>query len=122
MDNKQSELLERFLALLSDVDVSGFSINVQGETPTCGYMVALAGFERIVDASAGTWFNILRYAQDYASELVKPGVYLGGWTSNGRLYLDVSECIVDVRKAKIAGLKRSQLAIWDVAHSCEIAL
>lgn len=50
----------------------------------------------------------------------RPGVHLGGWVSDGKLWLDPSENITDRAEAIGAGKSRDQLAIWDVAGGQEI--
>jgi len=105
------------------VSGQGFSFNVFNNTPTSGYMVALSGYEHIVESGDDIEQHIAAYVHSNFGLLMgNATLYVGGWFNDGKLYLDISESFQDVRKAKIAGAKRHQIAIWDVVYSREIVL
>lgn len=112
---------EAVIGILSGTE-TGFSFGLEGRIPEMGYMVSLPGAERIVDINEDLAHSIIQYMGNHLPILRDAKYFLGGWVHEGKLYLDVSENILDVRKAKIAGYQRKQLAIWDVVYSREIVL
>lgn len=113
-----------FIALAqSVVDNGGFSVNLKGESPKAGYMVALEGHERIVPLDRNLKHAISEYFLDNLEALEDfTGAHMGAWVNDGKVYLDISQNVMDYRKAAILGLKRKQIAIWDVTYSKEIVL
>jgi hypothetical protein len=105
----------------------GFSVTPNGKTPTDGYMVSAPGRTKIVSESdisgPGGHRLIQQYAQDNADALRQQGAHLGGWTdkTTGKTYLDISHNIKDRNRAVSAGVKRNQIAIWDVRKQREIS-
>lgn len=101
----------------------GLSIKMSdGSMPTKGYMVAKPpSFGRVVskedfyDKDKG--FQILRdYMRTHKEELATGKHYLGTWEHEGKVYLDVSENIMDETEATSLGRERNQIEIWDVAN------
>lgn len=106
----------------------GLSVNmIDGSEPTKGYMVAKGGTKgAIMDAdefydpvkgpeALGSFFKA------HKSELTG-GDYLGVWDNkaDGKVYLDLSENIMDRSTAISEGRKRDQISIWDVTNFEEI--
>lgn len=50
------------------------------------------------------------------------GALLGFWLNGGRVYIDFNKHINDKKQALAYGYEQAQLAIWDCANMCEIAL
>lgn len=96
--------------------------------PSEGYMVSLPGFERIVKKPAnGIVFRhqFLNYFHSEDIDIMlqaNPNLYVGVWTHNGRMYLDLSEQIEDFNVAYSEGLIRNQVAIYDCAMKKEIKI
>lgn len=101
----------------------GYSVNINGEVPTDGYMVGgevpsliLEGTEmypfRVTDAWMGEHWALL--SQD--------GYYAGIWldTETNKTYIDISRNVVDLYKALAIASSRGEIAIWDVAHGVEV--
>ena len=102
-------------------DWGGLSINmVDGSMPTAGFMVAKPPeFSKIVDAK--DFFDdkkgpkiLADYMKANKNDLATGKNYLGTWLEEAKVYLDVSENIMDKAEAKKLGQERNQLAIYDV--------
>jgi hypothetical protein len=99
---------------------------VSGAEPTKGFMVAKGGKQSaIVDADE--FYDPVKGPKAMSSFLksnreLSTGAYLGLWHNkgDGKVYLDVSENIMDQGAAVSAGRKRDQISIWDVANFKEI--
>ena len=113
-------------ALSHNVHPEGFSLHPRtGQSPTSGYMVSLPGHTHQYPDTVMKDEHELAAAIDHTlmSEreiFKKPGVYLGGWVSDGKLWLDPSENIADHDQAVKLGRGRNQVAIWDVQGGREI--
>lgn len=88
--------------------------------PTQGYVVSTTPAPHTLPATAPF---------DAFADLVRDvtGAYgdvngLGGWLHDGVIYIDPVEIIPDRRAATAAGLRRRQLAIFDLATGTEITL
>ena len=118
-----SSILERVKAN------GGLSVNmVNGEEPTAGYMVA-KGTEYGQTVSAEDFYDpekgpkiLADYMKQHKEDLGTGKNYLGLWhnTEDGKVYLDVSENILDRGEAITAGQSRDQISIWDVANFAEV--
>jgi hypothetical protein len=107
----------------------GLSVNmVNGSEPTSGYMVA-KGTEYGKTVSAEDFYDpekgpkiLADYMKDNKADLATGKNYLGLWhnTEDGKVYLDVSENILDKGAAITAGQSRDQISIWDVANFAEV--
>jgi hypothetical protein len=93
-----------------------------GERPTSGYMVSEAGAERRIPADDLHTSDVVHYARDHRDTLSAPDAYMGGWTSEGTSYLDVSRRHAILGEAQAAGVRNNQLAIYDLDHGDEITL
>lgn len=105
----------------------GLSVSmVDGSEPTEGFMVAKGGKQSaIVDADE--FYDPVKGPEAMSSFLkgnreLSEGAYLGLWhnQADGKVYLDVSENIMDRATAIAAGRERDQISIWDVANFEEI--
>jgi hypothetical protein len=118
-----SSILERVKAN------GGLSVNmVNGSEPTSGYMVA-KGTEYGKTVSAEDFYDpqkgpkiLADYMKENKADLGTGKNYLGLWhnTEDGKVYLDVSENILDKGAAITAGQSRDQISIWDVANFAEV--
>jgi len=105
----------------------GLSISmVDGHQPTIGFMVAKPPeFGKIVDEA--DFFDpdkgpkiMSQYMREQKADLATGKNYLGTWLKDGKIYLDVSENIMDRDEAIRLGQERNQKAIWDVVNQTEI--
>lgn len=105
----------------------GLSVNmVDGSEPTKGYMVAMGGSKGAI-MDADEFYDPVRGPEALGSFMksnreLSEGSYLGLWhnQADGKVYLDVSENIMDQATAITAGRERDQISIWDVANFEEI--
>jgi len=99
----------------------GATVSVHDEPiPVTGYFVSDAGgIEIPLDAFTET--DVRTFADKYAFELAHAGVFLGGWVSDGRVYLDITRHYFSRACALKAAEINQQLAIWDIANEAEIA-
>ena len=113
-------------AMAPHVSPEGFSLDPHtGRPPSHGYMVALPGHthqypDSVMKDEKQLADAIDKFLMSEREAFKKPGVHLGGWVSDGKLWLDPSENITDRDEAIKAGKARDQLAIWDVAGGQEI--
>lgn len=112
--------------LAGHVDPVGFSLDPRtGRSPTGGFMVSLPGHTHQYPDTVMKDKHQLATAIDHTlmseREIFKqPDVYLGGWVSDGKLWLDPSQNIADHDQAVKLGKGRNQVAIWDVQGGQEI--
>lgn len=105
---------------------NGFSVTPKGKVPDSGYMVAVAGRTKIVDAkdlaSERGQQIINDYVRQHSDVLGKSGAHIGGWTDTetGKTHLDVAYNIKNKNTAIRAGQSHNQIAIWDVHKGREI--
>lgn len=106
---------------------SGFSVRPKnGASPDKGYMVSLPGRTKLLNGPDLAGPNGARILNDFVRQnsdvLSKPGAHIGGWTDSatGITHLDISQNIVDRNRAIKSGVKRNQIAIWDVKKQREI--
>lgn len=96
--------------------------------PETGYMVSIPGFERIVKKPSNG--NVFRsqFTNYFHSEGIDstlkadPNLYVGVWTHNGNMYLDVSEHFDDFSEAYSHGIRRNQIAIYDCENKQDIKI
>lgn len=107
----------------------GLSVKmIDGSEPTTGFMVA-KGAKYGAIASAADFYDPVKgpkiladYMKANKKDLATGKDYLGLWhnKSNGNVYLDVSENVLDLDDAKQRATSRDQISIWDVANFVEI--
>ena len=84
-----------------------------------GYMVSLLGYEKTFtfDQLEDLEQNIKGYQKQ-----LKNNEYIGLWIDNNIIYLDISKHYIKKEKAKKAGVKNKQLAIFDLKEKKSIYL
>jgi len=97
-----------------------------GSMPDKGYMVSKpTRLSRIVpskdfyDPKEG-WKILREYEKEHSADLATGRNYLGTWENEGKVFLDVSQNIMDRDKAISLGASRDQKKIWDVVNQREI--
>jgi hypothetical protein len=109
----------------------GLSVNmVDGSEPPKGYMVARGGTRGVKPAivDAEDFYDPVKGPQVLGDFLVTNrdtltrGDYLGVWhdKQSGKVFLDVSENVMDRETAVRRGKRRDQISIWDVVNAEEI--
>ena len=123
-DGVSSSVTESAQALTREFGGTSISL-VDGHKPTEGYMVAKPpSYSKVVDETDFfdpiTGRKILSsYMKEHKSDLAGTA-YMGTWVHEGKVYLDVSENILDRAEAIRLGVERNQKAIWDVVNETEI--
>lgn len=103
----------------------GVSLNLEGNSPTKGYMVSLSPYENriskeIVVEEAIKIIN--DYIQKHRDFVQKHSLYFGMWETDGELVLDISQNIEDKVSAVSLGMLRDQQAIYDIVNGKDINL
>lgn len=120
------QLIEALYSLI--IKQGGFTFNTRNHTELTGsyYIVSLSGREAQVELNDEQTVKeaIERYINLNSSLLLDFNNYLGAWTHEGVLYLDISEAIHQRYKTlgtvKELARERKQVAIWDLFNNCEI--
>ncbi|MFD5050399.1 hypothetical protein [Streptomyces tendae] len=91
--------------------------------PLSGYMVSVAGAERMLPMARFTPAALEQYMDDYRARMkVTASLYYGAWVDGDYVYLDVSVNVQDRAEAESMGRLEFQLAIFDVANAEVISL
>lgn len=101
----------------------GYSVNVQGETPTDGYMVGGEVASLILKADEPKPMTATdAWLAEHEFTLSLPGYYAGIWkdSETGLTYVDISRNVADLYTALAIATARGELAIWDVASEREV--
>lgn len=94
---------------------------VTGKAPKDGYMVGGVSWTMTVTPQEFIPEHVALFVTAHRLTLVDPRYYVGWWTHNGRIYLDISEHTASESDAIILGYSRKEIAVWDVFNSQEIA-
>ena len=86
--------------------------------PLVGYMVSLEGHTHKVPSATFSNDDVTAYLEGITPP--ETDLYLGAWSNDGYVFLDVSEQFQDRDEAIQAGTNRNQIAIWDVVNKREI--
>lgn len=115
--------MESWNELAEQAKIDGFTRAIpSGEMPTDGFMVAVDGHEETWPVELFGVDALVGYVSRKFDVLTGSGeVYLGAWSSDGLVYLDVSECVTSRAKALFLASERKQLAVWDVVNGAEVS-
>ncbi len=96
----------------------GITLNADGTvfSPEQGFSVAYSkGWEKQFDNVSDALLAYIEHYKTNASVFNKVGtnIKVGLWVDNGVIYLDLSEYVPELGKAKFLAKKRKQLAIFD---------
>lgn len=100
----------------------GCSMSINGIIPTSGYMVGIAGNERILNKQDFNLKNIRAYVSDKFEKLVEPNMFIGSWENKGKIYLDTSMNISNKEEAIRIARELGELAIFDIENGETIYL
>jgi len=88
------------------------------DTPLTGFMVSLAGTERIIRANRFTEAILANFEQDHAERIAADQrLYYGAWLDAGVVYLDLSMHLPERIEALLAAQAEQQRAVFDLAAS-----
>jgi hypothetical protein len=112
--------------LLKEINDNGgvsYNITTGDYNPTNGYMVSLPGYE----ATFTKEYLNEQLIKDYILKNIEllassNDYYLGGWTENDLVYLDISVKVEGLFKACYSGIVNDQKAIFDNANAVAIHL
>lgn len=101
----------------------GLTINIQGTTPTEGFVVSpYKPLERILEDARFTPEEVAQYLTEQQATLQQAGHSLGTWynSDDGRFYIDAVVVAPSQDEALALAAQHQQLAIWDVVNKQEI--
>lgn len=112
--------LKDFVAAI--IENGGATYNLaNGGTVHDGYMVSKKEFGmKYLDVSIE--HAVIHFIQKYGFELFEPENYIGAWTDEGILYLDISNHYTTKAEALKQGRANEQKAIYDVTNQESIYL
>jgi hypothetical protein len=109
--------------LQTDGGFTAYPSDREGMTPTTGYYVSLRDLTTKVAIDVFADVAVSLYVES-VSDLIDwsdPTYFVGGWLSEGTVYLDVTEHVEDLDRALALGISRNQISIWDIANAREIS-
>ena len=105
---------------------SGYSVNIQGVEPRCGYMVGGIVQPLVYQNTASvnvhevsSWIKAYINANNSDKN-----IFFGIWRNpeNNQVFIDVSQQISDLDLALEVARNRGEIAIYDIANKCDIRL
>lgn len=90
----------------------GSSINLEGHSPSKGFMVATYGNEEKINIKNFNKKVIKKYIKKHKKEI--KGNFIGTWVDNNIVYLDISKKEKSKNKAINIAIKNKQLAIFNL--------
>lgn len=133
LPNKQLKyFVMNFIAVFDSIKQTGgasYNMHTQTLNPTTGYMVAIPGFEKIIDVPT----DLNKFQDEVVSYVINSqlwekintnpdGIYLGFWLHDGKLYIDLAENIATIGAAIHLGIERAQIAIYDCVKKEDIKI
>lgn len=100
----------------------GATINLLGDSPKKGFMVATEGNEKQIKVSQFNHKTLKKYLAKNKEELKGKNKFIGTWINEGIVYVDISERIVNKDRAIELGKDRKQLAIFNIKTFEEVML
>lgn len=96
------------------------SLSLNYDEPTTGYYVggkswSLVGVPYHVDLYA-----VMDYLEAHKKVLSWPSVFVGWWTHNSKIYLDITDHVQGRYEAANLARVRHEIAIWDIQTSTEV--
>lgn len=99
----------------------GFTLKPNLDYPRKGYLVGTGWEEKHFDK------DNLPTARNHINQIFntienRQGLYIGGWSHNGKCIVEISEGFNSLENAIEVGKMRKQISIWDVENQKEIVL
>ena len=108
------------------VTTGGATYNITtGDSPTSGYAASMQGHEKVINlpntwdsmssSDRGTYIkqHILDFIVTNGAQLETAWDYIGAWTHEGSIYLDVTRVFDELYDAVLFGMLNGQKAIYD---------
>lgn len=133
LPNKQLKyFVMNFIAVFDSIkqnNGASYNLYTRRLNPDTGYMVAIPGFECIIDIpedlnkfqDAVTSYCINREMWDKITSN-PDNIFLGFWLHDDKLYIDLTENIPDKDYAIVAAIERNQIAIYDCYERHDIRI
>lgn len=86
-----------------------------------GYMVSYFETEKTFNLDNINYNEVGKLILDRQADL-KENEYLGFWVYKGKLYIDISINILDLKQAKQVGINNNQLSIYDLSNDSSIQI
>ena len=113
LNNKMIKKIIKNGGATLDVNYNNFNANF-------GYMVSLYGHETKIDINN---IEAIKQEIEIKKEIAKQlNAYVGLWTDNGLIYVDISKRIINYNKALETARKNEQLAVYDLKNDKSIYL
>lgn len=112
---------EELAVILIENRLAGYSVDIHGEIPKDGYMVGGLVPALIVSEETITVSDVEEFVIFHWLRLHNANTYLGVWTYEGQVYVDISRKIDVLAEAKRIARNRNEIAIYDVANELEVA-
>lgn len=104
------------------LEPSGGTLDFNRNSPTTGYMVGGFSWTLVCHEEIFDIYTIQDFLDAHKNLVTWPGVYVGWWTHNHKVYLDISEHIRTQQIAHELAQGRHEIAYWDVVNKQEIKL
>ena len=101
--------------------LGGYSVDIHGDIPKDGYMVGGLVPALIMSEAFITVDDIKGFIEFHWLRLHNANTYLGVWSYEDNVYVDISRKIDVLAEAKRIARNRNEIAIYDVAGQQEIA-
>ena len=101
----------------------GTTIDLNGRSPMGGYAFApCKETERTISSTAFSSQDVISFMNENRDLLKIRGNYIGSWTSEGKIYLDISRVVRPSPEAIAEGQNNQQYAIYDLSQGKEILI
>jgi hypothetical protein len=107
----------------STIQNGGVTMSLDGHQPSDGYAHSLDVANEVkVPLDDFSPEIVDRYIQTRHPQLAQPDKYVGTWTSNGTVFLDISQVKLDHDEAYAGARDAQQEAMWDIVNDREIPI
>lgn len=126
---EQNVIVVSAVAALATITSNGCTVSMipDWDQPDTGYSVAMGSASSAtipINYNTEIYPAIKKFVTEHQPALYLPDMFLGTWMQPGlhenTLYLDVVQVFQDRDAAMEAGIRRNQIAIYDLAESSEI--
>lgn len=104
------------------IENGGASYNPEyGTQPENGYMVSIKDVSTISSLDL-IEDEIQKIVLSNASMFLEKDIYMGSWIDDGKIYIDISKNVQEIKSAIRLGMLNDQLAIYDLNNGRDIKL
>ena len=109
-------------AIVAGTDGATYGVNGREYVGTHGYVVAYgAPATAVIPFADITPADVAGFIGAHFHDAVRRGDYFGFWIDGGNVYLDVVEIERDRESAIVKGIRRNQIAVFDLANGVDVA-